>query len=128
MRGGGEARCRRRAEEDCDGPTRLRRHLQAAKPRVVERSTSPLGPEKHRAARAGTQCLLGGPERILVARGLDDEAASERHAGWRERRSIGKVRRIDPRDEARVFGGLGEHRGEQLHFADAHFVMQHFGK
>ena len=88
------------AEQHRHGAPGLGRHLQAAQPRVFLRDA--LHPEQHRAARARLERLLRGPERIFARGGTHHEAALERDAGLRERRRIGQVRRIDPRDEALV--------------------------
>jgi hypothetical protein len=118
----------RRAEEHGHRAPRLRGHLQAAKPRIVLTACLPGGfhPQHDRAARAGLERLLRGPERVFPIGGTNDEAAIERNTHLRNRRRVRKVRRIYPGDQPAVRACTRERPRKESDFADAHHVVQHF--
>ena len=72
--------------------------------------------------------MLGGPQRVLVREGANDEATLERNSGLGKRGCIGQVRRIDPRNQALFLRGTGERAREESHLTDARAVVQHLGE
>ncbi|MDP9549971.1 UNVERIFIED_ORG: hypothetical protein J2734_007525 [Burkholderia cepacia] len=81
-------------------------------------------PEQHGGARASTQRLFGGPQRVGRARCRQHHEAGRIDTPIRERQRLQRMRRLDQHD--RLAGRAREHRRQQPEFADSRLRREQF--